>query len=188
MLYVISSDDKDTGVMIMKRPSIPGADNVHLDQGTRLEQPLPVFDFILDEKNQGEVLDFVWTTFRGLVVSAKFRKVLEGAGVDNVDYYPVRIVNTVTGEVKQDYFAANILGRVACMDLEASVYERSPLKPDMIRAIDELHLDESKLQGFKLFRLSEAFNIVLADESIKKAVEKAKLRGICFLPAEGYSE
>jgi hypothetical protein len=188
MLYVMRSDNVDTGVMLMNRPVIPGHDDVRLDQGTRFDTPLPRFDFVLDAENQGEVFDFVWTTFPGLVMSARFRKVLEETGVDNLDYYPVRIVNEVTGKVKEDYFAANVLGRVACMDLEKSQYTKLIPTSKQVHFIDEMYLDYSKVQGFKLFRLDESFPLVLADESVKKAVEKAKLRGVRFVPADGYAD
>jgi hypothetical protein len=188
MIYVMKSDSEDTGVMIMKRPVIPGHQDVSLDLGVRFEKQLPIFDFVMDEKSQGDVLDFVWTTFPGLVVSAKFRKTLEGHGVDNVDYYPVRIVNEKTGKVHQDYFAANVLGSAACMDMDNSQYAPSLLDPTQVQSIDEFRLDSSRLPEFKLFRLAECSTIVLADESIKRAVEKAKLRGVAFVPADGYSE
>lgn len=188
MLYVMKSDYEDTGVMIMKNPVIPGHQNVSLDLGVRFEKQLPVFDFVMDEKSQGEVLDFVWTTFPGLVVSAKFRKTLEGAGVDNVDYYPVRIVNEKTGKVHQEYFAANVLGSAACMDMDNSQFAPSLINPALVQSIDELRLDSARFPDFKLFRLAECSTLVLADESIKKAAEKAKLRGVAFIPADGYSE
>ena len=188
MLYVMKSDYEDPGVMIMKRPVIPGHQEVSLDLGIRFEKPLPVFEFVMDDKSQGEVLDFVWSTFPGLVVSAKFRKTLEGTGVDNVDYYPVRIVNEKTGKVYQDYFAANVLGSAACMDMDNSQFAPSLSNPDQVQSIDELKLDPSRFPDFKLFRLAECSTIVLADESVKKAVEKAKLRGVAFIPADGYSE
>lgn len=188
MLYVMKSDYRDSGVMIMRRPIIPGHETVSLDLGVRFEKQLPTFDFIMDAKSQGEVLDFVWTTFPGLVVSAKFRKALEGTGVDNVDYYSVRIVNEVKAQVHEEYFAANVLGRAACMDMERSSFTPSLIDPAQVQSIDELQLDPSRLPDLKLFRLAEYLPLVLADESVKEAVEKARLRGVEFVPADGYSE
>ena len=188
MYYVMRSDYNDSGVMIMKSPVIPGHQNVSLDLGIRFEKQLPVFDFIMDEQTQGEVLDFVWTTFPGFVVSARFRKVLEDIGVDNMDYYPVRIVNALTRQVHEDYFAANVLGRAACMDMNSSQFTPSLLDPAQVQSIDELRLDPSKIPDFKLFRLAECLTIVLAHESVKRAVQEARLRGVEFIPADGYGE
>lgn len=187
-LYVMKMDHNAGGAIILNQPVIPGHQNVKLDLGTRFDKPLPTFDFVLDEDSQGAVLDFVRTTFRGLLVSGKFRKAMESAGADNLDYYPVRIINKLTGEMYQDYFIANVLGIVACMNMEDSRFVRSRLNPASVQTMKELHLDPSKLPGFKIFRLAECFNLVLVDESIKKAAENALLRGIAFIPAEGYGE
>lgn len=188
MFYVMDSDPDDTGVMIMQRPVIPINENVALDLGTPLGLDIPLFDFLMDEECQGEVLDYVWTTFPGLVISAKFRSVIESVGIDNVEYYPVRIVNQVTGEVRSDYYAANIVGVVACMDKEKSQFTTLLALPDRIRSIEALHLDYQKIHQEKLFRLAELkTSIILAHETLKIVVENAKLRGVTFIPAEGYS-
>src|SRR5262249_52803380 len=122
-------------------------------------------------------------------VSVRFKKTLDGAGVDNVDYYPVRIANKKTGEIRDDYFEANIIGVISCLDATETQMEVEsyPGVPEMISEITHLVLDESKIGGQMLFRLAEVTEIVIAHEKVKKAVEKAKLTGVVFPPANGYS-
>lgn len=188
MYYVMRTDRDDAGVMIMPQPIIPGQENVLFDVGARLEIDIPVFDFVMDEECQGELLDYVWTNLRGITISSKFKSVLESVGIDNVDYYPVRIVNEVTGETSSDYFVANIVGIIPCMDMKNSKYKNILAFPDKIRSIQELHIDYSKIDGDKLFRLAELKTaIIIAHESLKIAAEEAKLSGVTFSPAEGYS-
>jgi hypothetical protein len=187
MYYVLKFDNAfPNPAMILARPNIPGFPNQEFDDGVRIQAPLPVFDFVIDAQGQGALTDYLWTSL-DTTVSARFRKVLEGAGVDNVDYYPVRVVNQVTGEIRDDYFQANVVGSIACLDRGASEIVTSPRVARIIRGIPRLAIDESKIQGELLFRLAEVKVILLAHERVKNAVEAARLTGVAFFPANGYS-
>ncbi len=173
--------------MITQAPTIPGFDNPVFDKGVRIKQPIPVFDLVIDKKGQGTLTDYLWTNLRGLTLSARFKATLESAGVDNVDYYPVRVVNEVTKEVREGYYEANIVGVIDCLDRDASEIERSPLNPRMIRGISKMVLNPKQISGELLFRLEDIKGIVLAHKKVKTAVEKAKLTGVVFLAPDAYS-
>jgi hypothetical protein len=173
--------------MIMPAPQIPGFTNPVFDKGVRIKQPVPVFDLVIDDKGQGTLTDYLWVTLRGLTLSVRFKATLDAVGVDNVDYYPVRIVNAVTKEVRTDYFEANLVGVIDCLDREASEVERSPMNPLLVRAISRMVLDETAISGELLFRLEDVKGIVLAHKKVKTAVEKAKLTGVVFIPVKEFT-
>ncbi|MBM9501490.1 hypothetical protein JWG44_14640 [Leptospira sp. 201903071] len=59
--------------------------------------------------------------------------------------------------------------------------------PDKIRNIEELYIDESKLNDLPIFRLKRRITLVLISESLKQILESSKLQGIEIIPANGYS-
>ncbi len=187
MYYVMKYDTDQHGADIMLLPVIPGHEKLYFDLGTRIDADIPVFDFKMDKESQGTLLDYVWATFRGIILSARFKSVLDRAGIDNIDYYPVRIVNKITGKIAKNYFAANIIGIISCMDKEKSKYTVFPAIPDKISSIEELHLDYKKIHNEKMFRLYERIVLILVDESVKAAVTKANLKGVKFVPAENFN-
>lgn len=172
---------------ILDPPEIPGLDNVKLDIGARESRRLPVIEFTKPADDSGELLDNVNTMFRGWLVSTRLREALEAARVDNIDYYAARIVDASTGRVHDNYWAANIVGLVSCMDRQKSVFDSLPVSPDLVQSIDELHLDHTKIHGEKIFRLKEYFPLILVDEAVKQTLSAARLRGVLLVPAEGYS-
>jgi hypothetical protein len=185
--YVLEYYEGDLAAAeILSRPRIPGHENIELDVGARVAVELPVIEFVKTANNPGELLDYVNTMFPGEVISTKFRAALEAAGVENVDYYPARILDETTGRIHDDYWVANIVGVVQCMDRELSVYTPMAASPDLVREIEELHLSYPRVNG-KMFRLDEWFPLILVEESVRESIEANGLRGVRLVPAEGYS-
>jgi hypothetical protein len=114
--------------------------------------------------------------------------VLLKAGVDNIDYYPLRIVREKTGQVFRTHEAANILDTIFCMDREASALDIDDENPFHIWFIDRLALKYERLGDTPLFRLGERLSTVIVHRRVKEAVEAAGLTGPVFLPVEGYRD
>lgn len=184
MYYVMDFDTSfEKAALIMDNPDIPGYPDLVFDKGVRIKGQLPVFDFIQDKDCQGVLTDYLWTALRGLTVSERFKKTLDAAGVDNVDYYPVRVVNEVTGEVRSDYYVANVVGLIDCLDREKSGIISDPDVPGLITDIERIILKEDKAKGTLFFRLKNVSGVVIAHPRVKDAVTKAKLTGVKFTPS-----
>lgn len=191
MYYVMRYDrDLTDAAMSREAPVIPGGGDFEFDNGTRITRTVPVFEFVLDADGQGRLTDLLWTTLP-ITLSARFKQALDGAGVANVDYFPVRVVNRISGEVHGDYFQANILGVVDCLDEKNSriQYFSPPLpgRPPSILEIRHMVVDEGRIGGRLLFRMDRPRSICLAHEKVKEAVERAALTGVVFVPADGYA-
>ncbi len=186
MAYFVMDYKMGAGAaFIMERPkNIDEKLKFHV--GIKLDVELPVIEFILDKDSQGKVLDFLDATIPGLVMSGKLKAALEKAGIDNIDYYPAKITDKVSKKVYEDYFVANVIGVIACLDWDSSEYTTRIGMPDVLRSIEDMQLDYSKIHDQKIFRLKEWLGIVVVDESVKKTVEAAKITGVDFLPVEGY--
>jgi hypothetical protein len=157
--------------------------------GRRFVRPLPELE-IRFQASGAYVLsdDLVIRQRRCLVHSHRLAEVLRGVGVDSIDYYPCRLVNTLDRAVYQTHQAANLLDVIHCMDRERSELDIDDEEPHEIWYINRLKLIDERLGDSLMFRLGERRNTVIVHESVKQAVEQAGLRGPVFLPADGYRE
>jgi len=121
---------------------------------------------------------------RGLLFSRRLRELLAYVGVDNIQYFPIRIDNPVTGTFSEDYQLANIVGLVSCIDIERSDLKMNPDDGSKIDSIDSLVLKEENMHDFKLFRAAEYFPIIIARHDVRQACLDAGISGIQFLKPE----
>jgi hypothetical protein len=157
--------------------------------GRRFLNPLPELQVRIDRFGQGVLTDdLVIFKNRCLAHSHRLIKVLHDIGVDNIDYYPLRVINEVTGEVWQSHQAANILDVIYCIDEEKSDLYIDDENPYNLWFIDYLALLEERLGDSRCFRLGERLSTVIVHRDVKEAIEAAGITGPVFLPAEGYRE
>lgn len=193
MYYVISyGPASDNGADLYMDP-VPHKNEreVEFTEGVKLG-PLPVMTFKKRKGDKGVLLDYSGATPSCPVVSARFKEALDSVGVDNIDYYPAHIVDEAKGKTHEGYYAANVIGMLSCLDKEKSVFTEMIRPPssedkDLVSSFEEMHLDYNKVQGAKIFRLYEMTSLIIVNEAIKQAVEKAKLRGLELHPVEGFS-
>jgi hypothetical protein len=189
MYFVIRYGPAQDDAADLYMDPIPGK-KVSFIRGERLGA-LPPLTFRKRVGDHGSFVDYMGSTPFCMVVSDRFVEALRSAGVDNVDYYPAQLVDEASGQTTAGYHAANVVGVVACMDREKSVYTLMPGFPtdvigrNGVLEFKALHLDYSKVQGAKMLRLFEKTGIIIVHESVKEAIEKAGLLGIRLMPAEG---
>jgi len=101
------------------------------------------------------------------LMSKRFLEIIQGAGVDNVQAFPVVIESEVDGTKWGDYFAVNILGRISCAELDKSEY--TEIMPGHYR-FRELAIDAEKTKGALLFRLQEHTPTILMHKTVGKYI------------------
>jgi hypothetical protein len=157
--------------------------------GRRFLSPLPELEMRIPPVSDGVPTDdLVVFTWRCIGHSSRLMGVLRQAGVDNIDYHPLRIVRDMTGEVYRTHRAANILDVIFCIDREKSNLYIDDEDPYHLWFIDRLALIEERLGDALCFRLGERPSTVVVHRRVKEAVEAAGMTGPVFLPAEGYRE
>lgn len=115
------------------------------------------------------------------IVSERFIKALNNAGVSNFDAYPLNIHEKE--KVIQGRFAVNFLGRLQCLNVNNTVCTRH--RSQIVR-VRKLAIDEQKARGLDLFRLAEKELIILVSEQVKTAL--VGLSGLRISPAQGWSD
>jgi hypothetical protein len=101
------------------------------------------------------------------------------AGVDNFQAFPAVLAGRGAEEWK-DYFAINVLGKVAAADLSSSRFVEIGKYPSGLPCLgfQKLVVDPSRTHGFYLFRLAEdILQILLHDRVLKSLVAMAPTGG-----------
>ncbi len=122
--------------------------------------PEPV-EFLVDNTSEHPPTDFV-TKFMPVLSNrlvAAFRK----AGVDNMQTYKAILRNPATGETWDSYQVVNVLGKIACADLENSVYT---VNMGVDCEFSELVIDVEKANGALFFRLLESHEKIIVHNAV----------------------
>lgn len=176
MLYVLSSEP---GRPIVKGPDVdePWTEGRVLDF-----QPVEPLVYTLDPKAGGApaaMYDGIVPVWRDDLLAA-----LREAGVDNLQTYRAVLKDDGSRQSWPQYHSVNVLGLVATVDLArsgitASEEERGDLDPET------LVLDEKNTEWFRLFRLAESPDLIIADDCVREAVERRRVPGVLFLRPGG---
>ncbi|MFY2563152.1 imm11 family protein [Corallococcus terminator] len=178
MHYIFRSDGRRYPMVSLRTP-LP---RTYWLDGDRLDFPVPPLELELAAERSFQWVDFFMATSIPLF-SPRMRAALEGCGVDNIDYYPARVRNTRTEEVR-DYHAANVIGLAECVDRVRSAFEPFDEESILIDSFERLALDEGKSYGLRLFRAAEHSLLLLVADSVKKRLEAHGLGGLMFIKPE----
>jgi hypothetical protein len=142
-------------------PSLPdGVSAFHSGDLITVEVPEPV-EFIVDNTSEHPPVDFA-THFMP-VFSDRLVAAFRAAGVDNFQTYKARLKNPNTGETWDKYQVVNVLGKIACADLENSVYTVL-LEPSCM--FSELVINVEKANGALFFRLLESHEKIIVHNAV----------------------
>ncbi len=146
---------------VKKWPDLPeGVSAFHSGDLITVDVPEPV-EFIVDNTAEHPPTDFV-TSFMP-VFSNRLLDAFRKAGVDNFQTYKARLKNPDTGETWDNYQVVNILGKVACADLEHSVYKE---RMGVNKSFKKLVIDVDKANGALFFRLLESHSKIIIHDVI----------------------
>ena len=165
MYYTLINDKLyDSEFWIHKPKNLP----VELDfiGGDFITMPVDNPMVFTTEATKGDVLrDFLKSSFT--IISKRFLEILQGAGVDNLQTFPVIIKSTEDGTIWEDYFGLNILGLISCADLPKSTY--TEIMPGHYR-FRKLAIDAERAKGALMFRLAEHIPTIIMEGSVGRYI------------------
>jgi Immunity protein family (Imm11) len=128
-----------------------------------------------------ELADCITNLADAIVVSKKFKELIESAKPAKVEYLPVTIINHKGKLASADYFIVNPCELQDCIDREQSVLKWNAINPDLISISKKLVIDEAKVSPkAKVFRIKHyPFKAVFARE-LADEVKAAGLTGVKF--------
>jgi hypothetical protein len=124
--------------------------------------------------------DALWNTSSLLVVSDKFKRILEGipGALHDNEFLNVTIVNHKGRSVKDPYFIIHQLNNPPAVDEGKTQGRRSKLAPDTFQFVDKMVLDESKIPKDRmLFRVKQFSEVVFIRADLAQKLEPLGLTG-----------
>ncbi len=174
-MYYRLDTDGDENVHMKKQPGL----NSHIELGMGIlwdvkehDIQLPYLYTMNVVENQAPRL-YGWYPGSDLMQD-RLVKILNDAGVDNLQIFPAEVRRADTGEEVLGYVTANIVGRVSCANIEQS--DVSPLAD--VHYFHDLVIDPSRTQGLLMFRVHESPMIVLVHERVANAIQAAEVVGV----------
>ena len=155
---------------------------IEFDTGRIPAHPVPANLRLRRQENEpGPLNDLIGVYGEwAIIVSGKLRKVIEAAGIGNVQWYPL-VIEDMIEKRNLDYWIANIIGVIDCIDRERAVLDEY----DLFR---RLWIDPARTQGRKLFRLAGDGAQVVVHRDLKEAMEASGCQGARFVPANGFCD
>jgi len=158
----------------------------NFDLGVYVTDSIPVIDIPYQIEPDERMTDnLIAPGCRGLLVHKKIRSIFDKAGVDNIQYFNTRLINTVSGDIREDYLIANIVGKIDGIN-----YDKSELVYDdkgRIQYIDSLNLKQQVDNVGDIFRLSAFLPVVVVSDALKRVMDDADISGIKFYLPEDFS-
>ena len=145
-----------------------------------------VLDLSLESgEYRGDIMDGFLTCY-----SDELKEALENQGVNNVEYYPIRLRDQETNKTEGGYWLVNIIGRYDCIDMDKSEIGRHESDIDETDfEILSLVIDKEKTNGAKIFRLHSDPTLVIINQELKDYFDKTDmLVGVNLIQTEMYSE
>ena len=123
--------------------------------------------------------DLMEVEFGVFLFSPKAVAVMDGLGVKNIEYVPVRILPKRGREAITTFVMVNIIGSVSCLDREHADLTTFH-GTQKVSSLYRYQLLESKLSAKTplVFRLGDFSYHALAHPSVKAAMDAAKLKGL----------
>ena len=141
------------------------------------------------QRPEGMILtDWIKNESDWLMISDRFKKLLESVELGSVEYLPIKIKNHKGKIVSKDYWIVNFLVHTEAVDREMSIYDDHPVYEDKIFSFEKLILKKEILKsGPAIFRLKERPpRMVLARQDLVERLKKEGLTGMEFIETDKY--
>ncbi|MEX0712868.1 MAG: DUF1629 domain-containing protein [Pirellulales bacterium] len=174
MHYIMSCEGEHPIAAIDESPRLPGGPWMH-GRPIAIDVPKPLV-YTLDAQRPGKLKAMYDKAVP--LVRDDLLEALREAGVDNLEVFDAVVRDAAAGKEYTNYKAFNIVGVIACADMDQSEVLGGSTVIDVDFA--SLVLDESKCEGVLMFRLAEAVNAIVVDERVKGGVEASGVPGMVF--------
>ncbi len=150
-------------------------------KGVRFADPVPEQTLALNPEYGTVMADFFDTTIP--LMSDRLLTALKGAGVDNVDAYPMILQRPDTGEQWRNYKAVNFVGCIDAIDMKKSNCRRSAT--GRLRC-ESITIDPHAVGDAICFRLKEGPDLLVIHEEVADRLRKQDFVAVLIQKTEDY--
>jgi hypothetical protein len=178
--WVIDCDNSVDDPLVADEVELHGIDESILDSGIPLTDWNPEVTFYASSpKWDGEPDDVLQNALGAPVYSPRLQDALNLAGIEGIQYLPVRVCHADGVEVP-GYALANIINLVACLDWEKAEYRRWKGRPGQVRSITHLVVKGDALRGYDIVRMKEFPVKILASQKFVDVFLRNRFTGYSF--------
>ena len=147
--------------------------------GELVRPPVARLEYLLEEDRPGYLQPMYAVSVP--IMAADLLQVILAAGVDNLQFFPAVVRDPLSGEEHTDYYAFNILGKVAAADLGRSRTMHDLTITGLDRDFSSLVLDQSAIpKDLLMFRLAESVNAIVVHPELRARIEASDIEGMVF--------
>ncbi|NOJ52700.1 hypothetical protein HK404_08785 [Myxococcus xanthus] len=129
-----------------------------------------------------QIPDLVNNTERISIVSEKLKALLEQQAGARIEFLPVTIANHKGRVAAKDYFIANLLDHVDCVDKERSEVEELNPDPTLLSGLFRLQVFPERIpSNAKLFRLKTMPPAIIVREDLRAAIDAGHITGVNYI-------
>ncbi|MBW2738072.1 MAG: hypothetical protein JRE64_04315 [Deltaproteobacteria bacterium] len=191
MYYVvIETDDETNAYLNLEIPDAIPKQYQLLEGVSRLDgwPEDVVFEFSKHRPEGMNLTDYFENSSQWLIISNRFRAVLEEFDVKDIEYLPVKIKNHKGRMASEHYWIANFLVLTEAVDRERSIFDDNPGSENGIFSFDKLVLREDILKsGPVIFSLKEEPMTVIARQDLVERIKEEGLTGVEFVETDNFS-
>lgn len=141
-------------------------------------------EFICETLPNDKLSDFAVTDLGAPIVSDRVKKILDDHLVDNIEYFPARIITRAGATPINNYFMMNILGLLDCIDFESSDLEVEEEDGEVvdIDSVNELILKDKSYGS--IYRMYFFERVIVLEEPLRQALSSANITGMKIVSPE----
>jgi len=152
-------------------------------EGERVGKTSYQYQFNMAKGEPGiRVADVITNALGYVMISSRFKSVLEQHSSADVEYIPFKLRNHKGRFVPDELFIANVIGIPAnCVDLKKTTGDPDPVNKGRYMFIEQLVFDPKKLDAKRdLFRLPIRPQYLVFRDDLKQKIEAAGITGTLF--------
>ena len=179
------SDEYELSIDVLP-PDVDRLD-LHFDYGNVITADIDTIDVPYEIHPKEHITDNIIAPTRlGLLINNKVKAIFDSLGIKNIQYFNAQLLEKNNQSINQDYCIANVVGKYACVDKEAS--ELDLFDDGDIQFIDKLVLNLNSEDDYEhIFRLAEFPPILIISDILKTALIKNNITGFKIYKPESFS-
>jgi hypothetical protein len=181
---IFSTSDDPKHCLVDEIPDSLRPKKWRISKGLPMEHRYPP-DVVLkmERAHKGLVVpDMVSNTERIALVSPKLKGLLEQHSGARIEFLPVSIANNKGRIAVKDYFIANVLDHVDCIDKERSEVEELNPDPTLLSGLFRLQVLQDRIPPeAKMFRLKTMPSAILIRDDLRTLLDTENLTGIRYI-------
>lgn len=154
-----------------------GFEGYHLEEGVFINNWDENLTFIFNPDEGNYLTDYLANDLGWFLVSSKLKSILKQFDKDEIQYLPVKIVNSKDNSQIEGYTVANILSVIDVLNLEHSDYSVIEVDDEKIYSIIKYAINKKGLSNYHIFKIKGYEIPRFVSETLKVSMKKQGITG-----------